>query len=469
MTRAGKEVELSPKEFALLDLFMRHADEVLSRTTILEHVWDFAYDGTSNVVDVYVRYLREKIDRPFDRTTLETVRGVGYRLRSRRVRLTSPDPARPADARVRARDRSAVPARRRARRLPISQCAARGARRRARPPAFQNLERDLATSGDQSVEPTLPDSEAFAQIVDVDGQVVNAAPRALLERRVLTKGELADARTRRITIERGAAPGDQQSRLLAGPAGQRGLGLVVVVGTSLDEAIDAQHRLELALVIGLPLLAAIVSVAGWFLAGAALKPVRDLVEEADEISAVAARGQRRRLSVPETGEELADLARHLNELLARIEAALEHERAFLDDASHDLRTPISIVRSELELARMQTEAGSELARALDSSLEEVDRLDRLAVNLLVLARSRSAGPPRLEPVELGALSRRAAQTVARSRDGAAVPVQVNGSADVRGRRGRHRAGRPQPRRERGAPRRRACRRGGIERRRPGRR
>jgi signal transduction histidine kinase len=297
---------------------------------------------------------------------------------------------------------------------------------------FSNLERDLATSGDQSVEPTLPDEEAFAQIVDADGVVVNAAPRALLARRVLTKSELAGARTHRITIERASAPGDQQSRLLAGPVGQPGLGLVVVVGTSLEEVTKAQHRLELALVIGLPLLAAIVSVAGWFLAGAALKPVRDLVEEADEISAVAARGQRRRLSVPETGEELADLARHLNELLARIEGALEHERAFLDDASHDLRTPISIVRSELELARMQTEEGSELARALDSSLEEVGRLDRLAVNLLVLARFRSAGPPPPEPVELGALSRRAAETVARSRDGDAVPVRVNGSAEVRG-------------------------------------
>lgn len=297
---------------------------------------------------------------------------------------------------------------------------------------FQNLERDLATSGDQSVEPTLPDDEAFAQIVDVDGAVVNAAPRALLERRVLTKDELARARTRRITIERAAAPANQKSRLLAGPAGQRGLGLVVVVGTSLDEAIDAQHRLELALVIGLPLLAGVVSVGGWFLAGAALKPVRDLVEEADEISAVAARGQRQRLSVPETGEELADLARHLNELIARIEAALEHERAFLDDASHDLRTPISIVRSELELARMQTADGSQLAQALDSSLEEVERLDRLAVNLLVLARTRSAGPRPSEPVELGELSRRAAQTVARSRDGDAIPVEVTGSAEVRG-------------------------------------
>ncbi len=78
--RGGTEIELSPKEFALLELFLRHPDEVLTRTAILEHAWDFAYDGTSNVVDVYVRYLREKIDRPFGRETIRTVRGVGYRL-----------------------------------------------------------------------------------------------------------------------------------------------------------------------------------------------------------------------------------------------------------------------------------------------------------------------------------------------------------------------------------------------------
>jgi two-component system OmpR family response regulator len=82
VTRAGKSIDVSPKEFALLELFMRHPGEVISRTQILEHVWDFAYDGTSNVVDVYVRYLREKVDRPFDRSSLETVRGVGYRLKN---------------------------------------------------------------------------------------------------------------------------------------------------------------------------------------------------------------------------------------------------------------------------------------------------------------------------------------------------------------------------------------------------
>jgi two-component system OmpR family response regulator len=82
VTRGGVPIELSPKEFALLELLLRRPGEALRRSDILDHVWDFAYDGTSNVVDVYIRYLREKIDRPFERDTIETVRGVGYRLRA---------------------------------------------------------------------------------------------------------------------------------------------------------------------------------------------------------------------------------------------------------------------------------------------------------------------------------------------------------------------------------------------------
>jgi two-component system OmpR family response regulator len=79
--RAAATISLTAKEFSLLEFFMRHKGEVLSRTRLLEHVWDFAFEGDSNVVDVYVRYLREKIDRPFGVETLETVRGSGYRLR----------------------------------------------------------------------------------------------------------------------------------------------------------------------------------------------------------------------------------------------------------------------------------------------------------------------------------------------------------------------------------------------------
>jgi two-component system OmpR family response regulator len=79
--RGEVEVRLSAKEFALLETFMRRPGRVLSRGQLLEHAWDFAYENRSNVVDVYVRYLREKVDRPFGLAQLETVRGAGYRLR----------------------------------------------------------------------------------------------------------------------------------------------------------------------------------------------------------------------------------------------------------------------------------------------------------------------------------------------------------------------------------------------------
>jgi two-component system OmpR family response regulator len=79
--RGNTELQLSPKEFSLLELFLRHPGAVLTRSQILDAAWDFAYDGTSNVVDQYVTYLRKKIDVPFGRHDLETVRGMGYRLR----------------------------------------------------------------------------------------------------------------------------------------------------------------------------------------------------------------------------------------------------------------------------------------------------------------------------------------------------------------------------------------------------
>jgi len=80
--RGDVEIELAAKEFALLETFMRRAGDVLTRLELLEHAWDYGYENRSNVVDVYVRYLREKIDRPFGLDALETVRGAGYRLRT---------------------------------------------------------------------------------------------------------------------------------------------------------------------------------------------------------------------------------------------------------------------------------------------------------------------------------------------------------------------------------------------------
>ena len=79
--RGDQEIPLSHKEFVLLEAFMRRPGEVLSRFQLLERAWDYDYENRSNVVEVYVRYLREKVDRPFGRKSIETVRGAGYRLR----------------------------------------------------------------------------------------------------------------------------------------------------------------------------------------------------------------------------------------------------------------------------------------------------------------------------------------------------------------------------------------------------
>jgi two-component system OmpR family response regulator len=79
--RGSTELALTAREFALLEAFMRRPGEVLSRFELLEHVWDESYENRSNVIEVYVGYLRDKLDRPFGRQSLETVRGAGYRLR----------------------------------------------------------------------------------------------------------------------------------------------------------------------------------------------------------------------------------------------------------------------------------------------------------------------------------------------------------------------------------------------------
>jgi two-component system OmpR family response regulator len=80
-SRDGVEVKLSTKEFSLLETLMRRAGQVVSRYSLLEHAWDYGYESRSNVVDVYIRYLRQKIDRPFGTNSIETVRGAGYRFR----------------------------------------------------------------------------------------------------------------------------------------------------------------------------------------------------------------------------------------------------------------------------------------------------------------------------------------------------------------------------------------------------
>jgi signal transduction histidine kinase len=219
-------------------------------------------------------------------------------------------------------------------------------------------------------------------------------------------------------------PRADEARLLAGTERLGNQRVIVVVGSSLDELHRAQNQLEVALAIALPVLTIVVTATGWWLVGAALRPVRSMVAEAETFS------ERRRPGQLSVGgpEELAELARRLNEMLARIEAALDHERAFLDNASHELRTPIAIARGELELARPLTTSIPAVRDAVDSALEEVERLEQLAANLLVLARTRASGPALDERVDLGTVCEHAIAAVQRAHDLNGITIETQGSA-----------------------------------------
>ena len=295
-----------------------------------------------------------------------------------------------------------------------------------------------AAAVDPTVAPVLPETESFAQVLRPDGRVLTASPRSLRSSQVLSASELQKAGRETDTLVRRIPPDGDRVRLRVGPARLGNEPVVIVVGTSLEQSAKAERRLALALALGLPLLAVLVGVGGWFLAGAVLAPVRSMVTEADEL---AGREPGQRLSIPGGGEELAELARRLNHLLDRIESAMIHERAFLDDASHELRTPIAIVRGEVELARMaaaddENTRDSEVSRALDSTLEEVERLERLAGNLLVLARTRAGRPGEARRVDLGAVARRATANAGRAQRIVAgtheIDVAIHVEGDVEG-------------------------------------
>lgn len=298
---------------------------------------------------------------------------------------------------------------------------------------FAALQVRVATTPTGPFGLRIPKAESFAQVLDVNGAIIAATPRALLDEPVLSAKQITRATRHRFTVEQRVDPKEVRARLLVGPATEGTRKVLLVVGTSLDETKDAEHRLLLTLALALPALAALVSLGGWFVAGAALSPVRSMIEEADEMSATASLvGRRsRRLTVPSGGEELAELAIHLNAMLARIDDAVDHERAFIDDASHELRTPIAIVRGELELARMNA-ADADTRVALDSALEEVERLERLAANLLVLARTRTIAPDQLPTVDLGGLVRRVVGLVERAHPDSRVLVGATGSARATG-------------------------------------
>ena len=232
----------------------------------------------------------------------------------------------------------------------------------------------VVAGGTEDVDPSLLASEErIARVIgpDARGPIRSVTSGHAV---LLTAQELAAARAARVTTDRGGF------RLLATPVADD----VVLIGETLDDRNDALSALLTQLLVALPLALVASSLIGYVVAGAALRPIEAMRRRADEISASTSA---QRLPLPAAHDEVYRLGETLNEMLERLDSALERERRFVADASHELRTPLATLKTELEVALRQPRSAAELEHAIQSAAEETDRLVRLAENLLLVARS----------------------------------------------------------------------------------
>jgi signal transduction histidine kinase len=271
--------------------------------------------------------------------------------------------------------------------------------------------------------------ESFAQVLGADGRVLEAT-LLLRDRPLLDEAELARALRGPTLIAREAVPGlDGPVRLLAVPAEDGPAPRAVVVGTSTEDRDDAVRTLSAILLIGGPVALLLASAAGYGLASAALRPVEAMRRRAAEISGA---GDGARLPVPAARDEVRRLGETLNAMLERVDAAIARERAFVADAGHELRTPLAILKTELELAARGGRPAGELRAAIASAGEETDRLIRLAEALLAVVRvEEGRAALRAEPVAAGELLESAAARFAARASAAGRPIAVEPGGPAR--------------------------------------
>jgi signal transduction histidine kinase len=176
---------------------------------------------------------------------------------------------------------------------------------------------------------------------------------------------------------------------------------VLVVGATRQNNVETLASFRDELLIAGPIALLLASGVGYLLAGLSLRQVESMRRRA---AAISGETPGERLPVPPTGDEVQRLGDTLNEMLDRLEAALKRERDFVADAGHELRTPLALLRTELELALRQARTATELRAAVRWSSHEADRLAQLAEDLLLIARAdRGQLPLRYEPVQVEAL------------------------------------------------------------------
>ena len=252
--------------------------------------------------------------------------------------------------------------------------------------------RAVAAAGSAAAGAAEEGEEGFAQLLSADGRVLDSAGG--VRGAALSGAELSAAGSGVVVVDRRLAGIDGTARVLGRPAGTG----VVAVGQSLDDRDEALAGLVASFAVGGPIAVLLASIAGYLLAATGLRPVEAMRRRAREVSLTRA-GER--LPLPAAHDEIRRLGETLNEMLERLQRSFERERRFVADAGHELRTPVAVVKTELESAMRTGDFGPEVREALAAAIEECDRLAQLAEDLLVVARS-AEGELRVRPEEIAA-------------------------------------------------------------------
>ncbi len=270
-------------------------------------------------------------------------------------------------------------------------------------------------------------SESAAQLLASDGRVLESSGDTIAQRALLSgallRGALGGERVRE-TLTSG--PDAESFRILAVRLPPPQAGKVVVVATSLESVEASVHRLLLLLFVAGPAALAAAGVGGWALARRGLAPVAEMTREASEIEMSRLD---ERIEVPRTTDELSRLATTLNAMLERLQRGVEEKRRFVADASHDLRTPLAVMRAELDVSLRSPGLSLEGRAVLTSVRDEVERMARIVENLLTLARVDEGGLELLrEPLELRPLVDGIVESMRSFAVESGVDVEVEGDA-----------------------------------------
>jgi two-component system OmpR family sensor kinase len=224
--------------------------------------------------------------------------------------------------------------------------------------------------------------ESFVQILTPDGRLVAQAGRARVV--ALRPTEIRRAARDEVVLERSVPGVEGHARVLGRGAVVRGRTVVVAAGQSLGDRDETLSGVVTSFAVGGAAAVVVASVIGYLLAGAGLAPVDAMRRRAGDVSLTRSGEQ---LPLPIAHDEIRRLGETLNQMLVRLHRSFERERHFVADASHELRTPIAVIKTELEGALATADYGPEVRAALVAAVEECDHLIQLAEDLLVIARA----------------------------------------------------------------------------------